>query len=265
MFKLRFSGDGVLKSPNVPCNTLDRKHTWSRTQPSGFYMHKIWIHTNCQPTLTRTQHGYAKCLENRHFMTIGDSNTRSFVNYLVQFLKLQSDTKTDKFMNFYFAQSKLLNVTISWSAHGMPWYIWDKALNSWFKPVSRVLDSVPANNNSIILIHLWLHMARVPVEVYRTKVHNIRISAEKLLQRSPEVTIVIKGPHSLTYKPELIPVDYLHRRYYDIWLTEFSGLHDKVIYLDFWDLSVAIDNQNHHPSQNIVEDMLYIFLSYICG
>ena len=58
--------------------------------------------------------------------------------------------------------------------------------------------------------------------------------------------------------------DNLALWYAQIWKDEFRPLHEKVRYLDFWDMTVAIENAYLHPPLSTVVEMLKVLFGYMC-
>jgi hypothetical protein len=54
----------------------------------------------------------------------------------------------------------------------------------------------------------------------------------RLYERSPNVRILIKGPHSVQYFSNIEPHDYVKKYQQQILFEEFSEFRDKIIYLD---------------------------------
>ena len=58
--------------------------------------------------------------------------------------------------------------------------------------------------------------------------------------------------------------DFFGYPYRDIIYEEFTGLHDKVVYMDQKDMTTSESNKDLHPSEEIVRESVYQLFSYIC-
>lgn len=257
----------VMKTMTIPCSRRPRRDTWLEPVPSGFYYNNKWSFTRCKSSLKRTQETYRKCLRGRHLLIIGDSNTRSHLIMLATMLSMTFRTPpmpTDRGWHFFTYADNTHGNSVSWYPHGSPFFANFFVPKDLLQPVSKHLDEIGPRNNSVILIHLWAHFMRIPFDIFRTHVHGIRVSLEKLLKRSPHVDVVIKGPHAMTYSEWIAPADYIRREHERIWYDEFNGLRDKVCFLNMWDITVGTENVNVHPSSLLFQDQVHIFMSHIC-
>lgn len=209
---------------------------------------------------------YSTCLVGRHLLFIGDSNLRTIGRSLIKHLglTLHIGTLDSNIPQDTFACSREKNMSISQFPHHLPYYVYQFIDNRKFTPVAKRLDDIPAGNNSIVIIHMWLHLLRIDVNPFRDQVRTIRHSIERLLNRAPHVDVFIKGPHAFTFRDQRLPADDMARRHEQIWFEEFQGLHHKVVYLDNWDMTVGNENGNAHPNATVVEDMVRNLLAHIC-
>lgn len=248
----------------VPCDRRPREDTWN-IRPSGFYFGKAWIQNGCQqanlPYNQSVLMIFGKCLKNRHLIFIGDSNLRSFARIFINDLKLtMTRGRVENFSELIYAVNSQMNVSLLYVPHNLP-YITAPFINKdLFVPITRRFDDIQAGSNSVIVVHLWLHSKMMDTRVFRRHVRQIRISAERMLQRAPHVELVIKGPHAC--KGHRPPTDYAVLEHRRIWWEEFQGIHDKVIFLDMWDMTVGNENQDMHPP--CVMDMIYTLLTHLC-
>ncbi|XP_033761018.1 NXPE family member 2-like [Pecten maximus] len=256
----------VLKrKPNL-CSRRPRENTWREPSPSGFNYQDKWTITGCQSNLTKTVRNYHKCLTGRHLMIMGDSNTRSFVHIFVSMLQMFYLTKPmpgGSWHDFVYAENQYNN-SLSWYPHGSPFFANFLVPKYKLQPVSKHLDEVGSGNNSVIIIHLWGHFMRIPYDVFRLHVRKIRVSVEKLLLRSPDVDIVIKGPHAMTYFDWITPVDAIWLEHKRIWFEEFNGLHDKVLFINYWDMTVGIENIDIHPEETVIWSQVHLLMQLLC-
>ncbi|OWF51519.1 NXPE family member 4-like [Mizuhopecten yessoensis] len=256
----------IMKKNTTLCSRRPRENAWKEPTPSGFFYQNKWKITTCHSDLTQTVRNYHKCLLGRHLMIMGDSNTRSFVMMVTDMLQMRYRTRpmpVGSWHEFTFAENQYNN-SVSWYPHESPFFANFFIPKYKLQPISKHLDEIGAGNNSVIVIHLWGHFMRIPYDVFRIHVRKIRNSVENLLMRSPDVDVVVKGPHAMTYYDWITPVDSIWQEHKKIWFDEFKGLHDKVLFLNFWDMAVGTENVDIHPSWQVVMSQMHVLMEYLC-
>lgn len=100
---------------------------------------------------------------------------------------------------------------------------------------------------------------------FREHVRKAKEAVLRLLMRSREVQVFIKGPHLITYPNALKPYAYVGMFVEQILLEEFYNLTYRVIYLDQWDMSVAMENVDKHPNKLLDEISLNNLINLACN
>lgn len=256
--------DTIQTNP-VPCHKRPKQDTWHE-RTLGFNYNSTWTYLGCNITLQRSPNSYRSCLQGRHLLFIGDSNVRSFANYVITYLNLTVYTGNPLLHkpNHIYADDKTAKVSLTWTNHGTPFYCSPFYNNSLLIPPWQRLDEIKPGNRSIILLHMWTHFAALPISIVRSRIRRLRLSLESLLVRVPTVTIVIKGPHS-KLSNDVNGHDYARIHHERCWREELKGSSDKIIYLKNWDITVAGENVDVHPGPKILTDMIHNFLSFVCG
>lgn len=249
-----------MRTSSIPCNRRPREDTW-RNHVVGFYFNKTWISIVCKetnlPYNNITFKKFGKCLKNRQIILIGDSNVKTFYKIFVNLFNM---TQTSRYFFFLFATNTEMNVSVSQSHHHVPHLTAGFQDKLSYLPATKWFDDIPAGNNSIIMLHLWMHAKMMDFGVFRRHVRQIRISAERMLQRAPKVDLIIKGPHACT--GQIPPTDWAVQQHKAIWREEFQGIQEKVIFIDLWGMTIGTENKRTHPYN--VMDMVYHFLSHLC-
>ncbi|XP_071092780.1 NXPE family member 4-like, partial [Haliotis cracherodii] len=221
-----------------------------------------------------TANSYHHCLANRTLRLYGDSTARQWFSYFFKKLNLTFRSKPSEILNnvelmsqkwyeYTAAFNIRYNYTVSWSPHGIPMFQ-DGSNREVKPPVFVQLEEIPSQCTDIILIHLYLHFQLFPLHVYRSRVKRTRQAIEELLIRSPDVTIAIKGPHMVSGKPQTTQFGMWGPVYENILKQECVDLNNRVVYLDLWDMTVALESTANHPSSQIVKTMLDVFFGYVC-
>lgn len=162
------------------------------------------------------------------------------------------------------AENKATNTDLLWAPHNQPFYVGPYQALDTMRSVGNWLDRTPTDKPVVVIIHLYYHLSRTTLSVYRAFVKDARAAIDRLLARAPDTTVFIQGPHSITFIDTREPLDYIRRCYEQIWFEEFKGIHDRVVYLDMWDITVGTESRDLHPSGKIMNDMTGTLLSYMC-
>ncbi|OWF42628.1 NXPE family member 2 [Mizuhopecten yessoensis] len=252
-----------LPSPSLPCQELKPEVTWNTLTPVGYYYNNNWINRICKP-----EPNDFTCLQDKRFVVLGDSNSRGIYHNLC--LKSKSKlltehyTKEKPWHKLLKAKNTELNIDLMWAPHNAPFYVGPHQGLDTMRSVGNWLDRTPNDKPIIVIIHLYYHLSRTTVSVFRALVKDARAGVDRLLSRAPGTSVVIMGPHSITFRDTLEPLDYLRRCYEEIWFQEFKGIHDKVFYIDNWDRTVGSENVHLHPPPKTMTDVTEEMLSYIC-
>ena len=203
-------------------------------------------------------------------MFFGDSASRYWFVYLTEFMRLKfklgrwDEIKDKAWQKYAYADHKRLNVSVTWAPHELPMYGGKTSVKN-IRSVANRLNSVPAGSKGIVLLHWYLHTARVGPATYREHVVNARDAVSKLIKRAPEVSVFIKGPHAHLFKRNTSPHDYVRRFNEQILYEEFYELRDHVTFLDQWDITVSSENPWVHPSRSNNLMMVHHLLSHVCS
>ncbi|XP_046361354.2 NXPE family member 3-like isoform X1 [Haliotis rufescens] len=267
--------EGDTVSASRPCYLQDPRNTWRATPPVGFSYQHTWRPLSCFSNTTTTN-SYHHCLANRTLRLYGDSTVRQWFSYLFIKLNLTFRSKpseirnnvelmSQKWYEYTAAFNIRHNYTVSWSPHGLPMTFQDANMTD-IRPVFVRLEDIPSQSTDILLVNLYSHFELFPLHIYRSRVKRTRRAIEELLIRSPNVMIAIKGPHNFVVEGKFTttlggmwgPV------YENILKQEFVDLNNRVVYLDFWDMTVALESEDIHPSEQIVKMMLNVFFGHVC-
>ncbi|XP_067661628.1 NXPE family member 3-like [Haliotis asinina] len=218
----------------TPCNQIPALVTWRQTPPVGYFLNWKWRSTACTNTLPDTVRSWDLCLP----WPLPSTLYNSAYNYAV-----------------------------FWGSHELPF-----TNSGEFTPLEAhkathvYIDELPRGNRDIVIIHFYLHFTAYPPTLLRTHVRRTVQSVKALLKRAPQAKVFVKGPHSFritTYARGVIE-DYWGTIHQQILKKEFEEIQDKIYYLDFWDMSVASENNDVHPNMTLVGQMWQTLLGYIC-
>ncbi|XP_069126123.1 NXPE family member 4-like [Argopecten irradians] len=258
--------------PTLPCHLLDKRSTWTASVPVGFRHMSLWHSLQCSNRIARRKETYIKCLASRRTIFVGDSTSRQWFKHLVHILGLDLDNsdfaKNDSksWQKYISARSKKYGIKMEWMPHEHPFAGTPGSSITNLKSVQYRLDRIGANSTDIVVINWLLHIARsCDHNAFREHVQKAKSAIVRLLQRSPKIEIFIKGTHSHTYKKEFMPLEYIRRFVEQVLYEEFADLQDKIRYLEGWELTEAMENDNVHPSFHIVDQMVRYFMAFACS
>ncbi|XP_067675976.1 NXPE family member 3-like [Haliotis asinina] len=240
--------------------------TWNRISPAGFFYKTTWKSMLCSDTLPRTPTAYRSCLRHKTLWLPGDSTSIQFWKFLQQYLNI-SYTGTSEKHGPRIITDKKFNFSIIWHAHQLPFYHGRHAHNRTVNLAENaILDSLPNATQDIIVLYLYVHFTLVHPDVFRRHVQKLVQSAKNLLERAPYVTLAVRGPHAF-YKSMFVKrgvASYWGLFYTDILHEHFSVLRNRIVYVDFWDMTVAMESYNIHPNAHVVEYMVHNMMTFLC-
>ena len=86
----------------------------------------------------------------------------------------------------------------------------------------------------------------------------------RLLQRNPDVQVYVRGPHATGSNMFCLQGDYHADRCFRVLREEFKDLRDQVVLLNAWDMTVANENFDIHPSAHVRNTLCRMVLSHVC-
>ncbi|XP_040202867.1 NXPE family member 3-like isoform X3 [Rana temporaria] len=152
------------------------------------------------------------------------------------------------------------NYLVQWRAHQKPLRMERSGIQE-LRYISSELDRLGNRKGMIIVITCWSHFLTYPVGVYIHRLHHIREAVVRLLERSPETTILIKSANT-GYRFDH-GSDWLSVQLDILMRAMFSKL--PVTVLDVWQMtSCHREPENLHPIKVIIKNEVDLMLSFIC-
>ena len=245
------------------CSSVPKRQTWIPQNTSGFFYKGQWQPTFCN---LPGDDKYSECVRGKHFRFFGDSTIRQWYGYLKEYLNCTGAPKTDRTESGVhkrsFCFSSNLNFTAEWTPHGQPFYVgktkWESRRYTTH-PISSYLNEVSDSSKSVIVVHIFAHYCTFRSEIFRDRIKSISRSAEHLLNRNKNVTILVKGPHTFN---QLRGYWYYHYR--AIMKKEFEALHDRVVFMEQGDMTIAKRSEPLHPEIDILKEGVRQLIGYTC-
>ncbi|RUS91712.1 hypothetical protein EGW08_000538, partial [Elysia chlorotica] len=244
--------------------------TWQLQRPRGFMLHGHWIRTDC--ATGRLDAGVERaCLANTTLTFAGDSTLLQLFTDLIP--RTGCTLVESHALHWHRPRACVRADTgfqMSWALHGHPHQNQQQQQHQHQQPLllqqQQQFEHLPQKQRHVVLITLFIHLSIHHMNVFRDRIRAARMAVERLLERSPSTLVVVRGPHTAYYgwSPHL-GGDMMGPAMREIIVSEFRPLRDKVVYLDFWDMTVAMENSNFHPDPAINTAMLNALLHHVCA
>nr|XP_020650132.1 NXPE family member 4-like [Pogona vitticeps] len=255
----------------VPCERNKAKAAktcWAGAQspfPSGFVWQNQWHPLFCNMTSFNTEEKIRACLQAKLIYFMGDSTVRQWIE------NLKSRLKTLDYLNVHVSgkPQKLIavdvaeNIQLRWKKHGHPYIGSSEYTVKDHTYVARDIDRLSGDQNTVVVISLGQHFRPFPIEFFIQRAIRIREAVQRLLLRSPDTRVVVKGENTreMTVEQELFSDFHGYSQYLAL-KDVFRDLN--VGFIDTWDMTVAFDTNSVHPPNHVVRNEVDLLLSYIC-
>lgn len=172
--------------------------------------------------------------------------------------------------NTNFLCNKRMNIRIKRTSHEYPFY---SSFRRHFHKkrktvgVERFIGQIPSAGRHAMLFHYYLHPSRTHPEALYARLRRLKLVIESYLKRNPSAHVFIRGPHVTTVevpRNHMLGGDVFGAFHVEAFLKIFRDIRDRVIFLDGWDISISLENANHHPPHKFTLAMIRTFLSYMC-
>ncbi|XP_073463975.1 NXPE family member 4-like isoform X4 [Aquarana catesbeiana] len=233
--------------------------------PSGFVLQNKWRPAFCRLANFTLHEQMYTCLYDKMIYLMGDSTVRQWYLYLIKSFKglKQFDLHRTGLESMALSVDLQRNIRLQWKKHSHPFVASQFYLVKDDIYVSEQIDQLDGGPHYIIVICLGQHFRFFPIHLFIKRVINVRKALERLFLRSPDAKVIIKAENTreISIDAERFS-DFNGYIQYLIVKDIFRDLHVGVI--DAWDMTTAYNTNNVHPPENVVQDQLYMFLTYIC-
>ncbi|XP_062995623.1 NXPE family member 4-like isoform X3 [Elgaria multicarinata webbii] len=233
--------------------------------PSGFVWQNQWHPVFCnRPNFNSLEQIYT-CLNGKLIYFMGDSTVRQWMENLqrrvkkLQYLDTHSFGKPQELI----AVDVAGNIQIQWKKHSHPYISSLEYSVKGHSYIARDIDTVAGDKDTAVVISLGQHFRPFPIEFFIRRAINVRKAIQRLLLRSPDTRVIIKGEN-------IREMDIDQERFSDFHgYAQYLALKDvfrdlNVTFIDAWDMTTAYNTNNVHPQDNVVSNQINMFLSYIC-
>ncbi|KAJ7304997.1 hypothetical protein JRQ81_010746 [Phrynocephalus forsythii] len=257
--------------PVVLCernNTITTKTCWMGAEspfPSGFVWQDQWHPLFCPMASFNTGDEIKTCLGGKLVYFMGDSTVRQWMENLKErgktliYLDAHVSGKPQKLMAIDVAE----NIQLYWKKHGHPYIGSNEYTVKDHTYIAQDIDKVAGDKNTVIVISLGQHFRPFPIEFFICRALHVRAAIQRLLLRSPDTRVIIKGENTREMNIDQEQFSDFHG--YSQYLALkyiFQGLN--VGFIDTWDMTVAFNTNHVHPPNYVIENEVNMLLNYIC-
>ncbi|XP_055890467.1 NXPE family member 1-like [Biomphalaria glabrata] len=251
-----------------PCSLTPFNVTWNLTSPVGYWGPNLnWTSLQCErPELSSPW--AMSCLKNTTIMVFGDSNALRIFDVLSDMTNCTGVSYT-LWPKAGTCSNNDSGITLSFTPHELPKYqhtYWTPKLD--YKAVAEQISATPSVGKYIIIVHYYLHATPSHLSVVHSRIKSLAESIRHLARRNPDVLFVFRGPHVTSYDWDInhtIGGDSLGQFYLQLIQETFRDLRDKIVYLDGWGMTLAIENAELHPTDRVPQEMTRTLLSFRCN
>ncbi|XP_075460230.1 NXPE family member 4-like [Ascaphus truei] len=233
--------------------------------PSGFLLHNTWRPVFCRISAFHSPEQIQTCLSDKMVYMMGDSTLRQWFLHLVQTSKSLKnvDLHITGLETMRVAIDTDRNIKLQWKKHSHPivasrfYSVKDDAY------VGEEIDRLAGGPHTVIAISLGQHFRPFPLSLFIRRVINVRGAVKRLFLRSPETKVIIKAENTRESSIDAERFSDFHGYIqYLIVKDLFQDL--RVAVVDAWDITIACNSYNVHPTENVIMNQVHMFLTYIC-
>ncbi|ESO86301.1 hypothetical protein LOTGIDRAFT_167350 [Lottia gigantea] len=264
------SGRTSQPQPNkIDCTELSRRETWDMIQPTGYFNRTEWENIKCHNHVN--QRNFLSCFRNTTLILFGDSTVRQYYTYIRNVSKCNQTTAKWTHWKWYGAshcEVSRYNFSLTWAVQEFPFVEGFKTTEGEtnFKPAVVLLNEAPSSGRIVFLIHYYAHFLREHYSLFIDRIRSLKTPIRNALKRNKYIHIAIKSPHVFYFTKCPAQFSIFHGKLYmDILKRELVEFHDKVWFLNIWDMSTAFENYYIHPPNEFVWQNLRLLAGYVCN
>ncbi|BFZ12679.1 hypothetical protein BsWGS_15718 [Bradybaena similaris] len=260
------NGTGKLP-PLKPCSETSPIRTWETDQqPTGFWSNSYnWQSLICeQPRMTLKW--AVDCLHNSNVWIFGDSNGYRLMQAVLRITaNLVGNLSWPK---QYIRWDNINGIKFIFTPSEYPVFLhrqWRQRLR--YGGVAKQIDKIPSSGTHFIVIHYFLHLSASHLSVAFLRWKAAHDAIQRLVARNPNVIVGIQGPHVSSIesrKSHAAFGDNLGMFLREMIQYIFADLKHKVIFLDSWEMTEALENSYFHPSDIVFQQLLRTLLAFRC-
>ncbi|XP_050403725.1 NXPE family member 2 [Patella vulgata] len=246
---------------NLPlCSNLPKCETWDLSTPTGYFNGSFYQSTKCD-TSDNLSTKISKALNKTKLIMVGDSTMQQWFVALTKSIKC-------KFVSRSVCHRKDWKGSVEFILHAYPNLYSDikgpGRAKYTIKSYTSIFNSIPKSGRYVVAMHMYGHFARMRYNIFRDTIQSFLPALRNALNRNSELQVLIKGPH-VFYCTGWVPCinDFMGRHLVSILHEEMKEFHSRVVYLDYWDMSIAAVNDDIHPPPKFVWNMIEYLFGFI--
>ncbi|XP_008572861.1 PREDICTED: NXPE family member 2 [Galeopterus variegatus] len=233
--------------------------------PGGYTLKGKWITAFCEQIEFSATENINDCLKRKLIYLMGDSTLRQWIYYFKKVVK------TLKYFDHHgtgiFKTHVLLDVErhtwIQWKKHSHPFVTKNLFSVKDENYISREIDRIAGDNDTIIVITLGQHFRPFPISIFIHRAINIQKAIERLFLRSPGTKVILKTENTRDVHQNVEMFSDFHGYIQNLVMRDiFVDLNVGII--DAWDMTIAYFTNNAHPPSYVIGNQIDLFLNYIC-
>ena len=119
------------------------------------------------------------------------------------------------------------------------------------------------DSKHVVVISPWAHFLMWPWDAYMEWLTNIRDVMLEVVQKCPNLKLIVKSPHAVNKVTSTKGRDYLFTEMKRAMRDVFQGTG--AIFIDIWDMDYAYPSPMVlHMPKEVIDQEIALFLSYIC-
>ncbi|CAL1526155.1 unnamed protein product [Lymnaea stagnalis] len=250
--------------PSASCHKVPLAETWKWLEPTGFFYKNVWHPSYCTMHTVDTD----SCLRNIEVIIYGDSNGRAHYHNLLKLSKCDVIKKelTRKWHKPLLCINKKTQFTVRWEPHTNPFMNGHALAEAQsLTPTNIDIDKLPSKGRYLIILNHFFHVTTSHISSIDVMFRSIKDAISRLLKRNPDVTVVLQGPHTarIGWPNHFEAGDMLGPIIMNLQKEIFHDLLDKVLFMNAWDMTVAVDNLDFHPDTN--DSIFHTMMGFVCG
>ncbi|ESO99219.1 hypothetical protein LOTGIDRAFT_173765 [Lottia gigantea] len=257
------------KPNKIDCTKLARRETWDMIHPTGYFNGTDWEHIKCHNPVN--QRNFLNCFKNTTLIAFGDSTVRQYYVHIQNVFKCSQTTAEwtkRKWYGVSHCQIPRYNFSLTWAVQEFPFEEGMKTPDGKtnLKPVSVLLNEAPSSGRIVFVIHYYAHFMRIHYSFFIERIRSLKTPIRNALKRNKDIHIAIKSPHVFYLSRCSGQFSIYHGKLYmDILKRELAEFHDKIWFLNIWDMSTAFENFDIHPPGDFVWQNLRLLAGYVCN
>uniref|UniRef100_H2YZZ0 NXPE C-terminal domain-containing protein n=1 Tax=Ciona savignyi TaxID=51511 RepID=H2YZZ0_CIOSA len=236
------------------CVVKNRKHV----RPNGYMWGGRWVSLTCANTLQSVR-DTRNCLKDKVVYFFGDSTIRMYSFLLASQLNLRfvGPNSNSIWQNPKTLYNLGYNITTYYRAHGPP--LQNPGGPETRPYISDSLDGIRvAGKDTFIIFNIGAHLHKFGPSIFIHRMQGIRDAVLRLLNRFPETRIIYRGLSVLS-----TPLEWYFYRY-DVIVRDIFKDIDNFMFLDFWDLTTVVPQNDYHPPPYLTEIKSLVLFDYLC-